>query len=87
MFAIESFLHYMVNKFFTTKSIIKRLTRSTTGTTSGQTDTTNGQTSATSGERSTTSDQTSIASTTSDKMGFAIIINLNQCPFRCKSLK
>ena len=73
------------------RSVIKRPTYSTTGTTSGQTDTTSGQTSitsrktngqtrTTSGKTSTMSDQMSFASTTSDKTSPAIIITLNQCP-------
>ena len=53
-------------------SVIKRLTDSTTSTTSGQTNTTSGQTSTTSGQTSTTSGQTSTTSgqtsTTSEQM-------------------
>ena len=40
------------------RSVIKRLTDSTTSTTSGQTDTTSGQTSTTSGQTGTTNGET-----------------------------
>ena len=44
--------------FIQKRSVIKRPTDSTTGTTSGQTDTTSGQTNTTSGQTSTTNGQT-----------------------------
>ena len=46
-------------------------------TTSGKTSTTSREASTTSGQGNTMSDKTSFASTTSDKMGSAVIIALN----------
>ena len=74
---LERIMYNRLYKYLTeNRSVIKRPTDSTTGTTCGQTDTTsgqrsttngqtNGQTSTTSRKTSTTSEQTSTASTTS----------------------